>query len=171
MPKYNYEYGTTPGKIEPNYRRTKKKKKKNNLKKAQPVKSDKINTAMKLEKRKHYQNVALIVAIFLLLLAVSYRNSLINEQFSKLQKQKNELAATQKTNEQLEVSIEESINLSTIEAEAKEQLGMQKLDNSQKVYVTLDKKDFVEPSSKALDINESTYNKWYEKIINKIFGK
>ena len=169
MQKYNYEFGTTPRKIEPNYKRTKKKK--NNVKKSKPISNEKVNIAIKQEKRKHYQNVALIVAIFLLLLAVSYRNSLINEQFSKLQKQKNELAATQKTNEQLEVSIEESINLSTIEAEARDQLGMQKLDNNQKVYVTLDKKDFVEPSSKALDINDGKNNTWYQKIINKILGK
>ena len=45
---------------------------------------------------------------------------------------------------------------------------MEKLNNDQKVYVTLDKKDYVESSvNKA----ETESKNWFQKIIEKIFGK
>ena len=143
MRKMDYEYGTTPRKLEPNY-----------------------------VPRKKNKNVALIVAIFLLLLAVSYRSSLINEKFNEIQNAKAELASIEKTNGQLEVSIESSLNLSNIEQSAKENLGMQRLDNSQKVYVTLDKRDYVEASTEDIDTtSDSSEETWYQKIMNKILGK
>ena len=49
---------------------------------------------------------------------------------------------------------------------------MKELDNGQKVYVTLDKKDYVEGSKEDIDLtSDNTENdgKWYNKIINKIF--
>ena len=51
---------------------------------------------------------------------------------------------------------------------------MQKLDNGQKVYVTLDKKDYVEGSTEDIDItsdSDKSSDSWYKKIINKILGK
>ena len=73
------------------------------------------------------------------------------------------LATTQKENEQLQVNIENSLNLSNIEKTAKEKLGMQKLDNSQKIYVNLPKKDYVEPASEEVMIEEE--KNWFEKLI------
>ena len=130
--------------------------------------------AMKMEKKKHNKNVALVAAIFLILLTISYRSSLINERFNEIQGSKEKLASIQKTNGQLEVSIESSLNLSNVEKSAKERLGMQKLDNGQKVYVTLDKKDYVEGSTEDIDItsdSDKSSDSWYKKIINKILGK
>ena len=126
---------------------------------------------MKLEKKKHNKNVAFIIAIFLILLAVSYRSSLINEKFSAIQKDKATLSALQKTNDQLEVSIESSLNLKNVEEVAKEKLGMQKLENEQKVYVNLDKKDYIETSTEDIKISKSENTNWFMNIINKIFGK
>ena len=48
---------------------------------------------------------------------------------------------------------------------------MQKLNNEQKVYVTLDKKDYIETSTEKIDILKDTDTPWYKKIINKILGK
>ena len=50
---------------------------------------------------------------------------------------------------------------------------MQDLDNSQKVYVTLDKKDYVEGAAESVSIDDEDTNdtKWYKKIISKILGK
>ena len=51
---------------------------------------------------------------------------------------------------------------------------MQELDNGQKVYVTLDKKDYVEGSTENIDItsdSDKSSDTWYKKIINKILGK
>ena len=48
---------------------------------------------------------------------------------------------------------------------------MQKLDSSQKVYVALDKKDYVEVSSSDVDLEKVEEIPWYKKIINKILNK
>ena len=125
--------------------------------------------ALKMEKRQHHQNIAMIIGIFLLLLVVSYRSSLITERFNEIQDKKNQLAAIEKTNGQLEVSIESSLNLNNIENEAKKILGMNKLKDKQKVYVTLPKKDYTESSIEDIKI-ESDEN-WFQKIINKILNK
>lgn len=163
---FNYEYETSPRKLEPN--KTPNKKRKNDYQKQVKINEEQRKDALKLEKKKNNKNVALILAIFLILLAVSYRSSLINEKFNEIQNKKNELSSIEKTNGQLEVSIEGSINLSNVEQVAKEKLGMQRLDNGQKVYVTLDKKDYVEVGSKEVDISDDENISWFEKIINKI---
>ena len=58
------------------------------------------------------------------------------------------------------------MNISNIEKEAKEKLGMQKLTNSQKVYINLDKKDYV----KSLQESPKTEETIISKII-KLFVK
>lgn len=169
MERYGYEYGSNPRKLEPTYKKTNKSNK--DIKKQIKRNEEQKKQAIKLEKKKHHKNVALVIAIFLLLLTISYRNSLINERFNEIQNKKNELASIEKTNGQLKVSIEESINLSNIEQVAKERLGMQKPDNGQKVYVSLDKKDYVETATQDIKEDGSKSYSWYEKIINKIFKK
>ena len=160
MNRHNYEYGTNPRKIEPNYKRGKKQNKndvKTRIKRNEEVRKQ----AMKLEKKKHQKNVALVVAIFLILLAISYRNSLINEKFNEIQNKKTELSSIEKINGQLQVSIEA----------AKDRLGMKKPDNDQKVYVELEKKDYVETATEEIKEDTKDSNKWYEKILDKIFKK
>lgn len=46
---------------------------------------------------------------------------------------------------------------------------MQKLNNSQTVYINLPKEDYVEPASEEIK-KENDLN-WFEKIINIITGK
>lgn len=169
----DYQYGTSPRKIEPEYSpRKKTKKKSGNLsakeKKLRQQKQEQKRQKIKLEKKRHHKNIAMIFAVFLVLLIVSYRNSLINEKFSEIQSKKSKLSSIEKANGQLEVNIEGSVNLGTIGNEAKESLGMGKLNNDQKVYVTLDKKDYVESS---VDNSENESMNWFQKIIEKIFGK
>ncbi len=174
MEKFGYEYGATPRKIEPEYRPRKTKKSKEEFEKQIKINEKQKKEAMKMEKKKHNKNVALVAAIFLILLTISYRSSLINERFNEIQNSKEKLASIQKTNGQLEVSIESSLNLSNVKNAAKDKLGMQELDNGQKVYVTLDKKDYVEGSTENIDItsdSDKSSDTWYKKIINKILGK
>ena len=110
-----------------------------------------------------------ISIIFIALMAISYRNSLINEKFNQNEKLKSTLAVTQKENEQLQVNIENSLNLNNIEKIAREKLGMQKLDNSQKVYVSLPKKDYVEPAVEQIKTDDEAVS-LFEKIMNFIKG-
>jgi len=167
----NYQYGTSPRKIEPEFKPNRKKKSNNKKAKEKSInekKQQQRRQNLKLEKKKHNKNMALILIVFLVLLMVSYRNSLINEKFSEIQDKKSKLSSIEKTNGQLEVSIESSLNLGNIGNEAKESLGMGKLNNDQKVYVTLDKKDYVESSVTKTETEDTN---WFQKIINKIFGK
>ena len=174
MEKFGYEYGATPRKLEPEYGPRKTKKSKEEFEKQIKINEKQKKEAMKMEKKKHNKNVALVAAIFLILLTISYRSSQINERFNEIQNSKEKLASIQKTNGQLEVSIESSLNLSNVKNAAKDKLGMQELDNGQKVYVTLDKKDYVEGSTENIDItsdSDKSSDTWYKKIINKILGK
>ena len=104
-----------------------------------------------------------------MLLTISYRNSLINEKFNSIQTLKSNLEAVQKENEQLKVSIENSLNLNNIEQMAQEKLGMQKLTNKQTVYVDLDKKDYIETQSENIKIEDNNEN-LFQKIINFLKG-
>lgn len=155
---YGYQYETSPRKIEPEYNP--------NIKKNNPYKGKKSSTAKKENKNNQKQKekskmkpkvkaVLYIVVGFAILFGISYRNSLITESFNEKEELKEELSVIQKENEQLKVNIESSLNLTNIEQMAKEKLGMQKLDNSQKVYVSLPKKDYIESASEKVVIEEN----------------
>ena len=66
----------------------------------------------------------------------------------------------------LEINIQTSLNLSNIEKSASSMLGMKKLDDSQKVYVSLPKKDYVETASEQVVVTEE--QNWFEKLIENI---
>lgn len=148
---YNYE--TSPRKLQPEYTPVSKPnpykgKKPSTLKK--PNKNVKTKSKMKPKVK-----LMLYIAIgFLVLFSISYRNSLIAENFSKKEKLKEDLSSIRKENEQLKVNIESSLNLNNVEQMAKEMLGMQKLDNKQKVYISVPKKDYIEPASEEVVIEE-----------------
>ena len=171
MARNSYQYETSPRKIQPEYnpkkRETKVKKNTNSKKRKEELKQKKI--ALKQQKVKNYKNIALIISMFLILLAVSYRSSLITEKFNQIQNKKVELSSLEKTNGQLEVEIEESINLGNIEKQAKKGLGMKKMTNDQKVYVNLNNKDYTESTKK--DIKNDDNINWFQKFINSILGK
>ena len=114
----------------------------------------------------HAKAVLYILLGFTILFAISYRNSLITESFNQKEELKQELSTLQKENAQLEINIQNSLNLSNIEKSATSKLGMQKLDDSQKIYVSLPKKDYVEPSSEQVIVAEE--KGWFQSIIDKI---
>lgn len=162
-----YQYETSPRKLEPEYRPEKNpysKKKSGALKNKDIKQKEKPKNLIK-ERLKLVINIAMI---FSALFVISYRNSKINESFNKNSDLKQSLAVTRKENEQLQVNIENSLNLSNIEKIAKEKLGMQKLDNSQKVYVSLPKKDYIEPAVEKVTIDEE--QNIFQKILNIFMG-
>lgn len=161
-----YQYETSPRKLEPEYAPIKtpyKKKKSSTLNKKQE------NVQPKRHLKSQVKIVAYVFLIFASLLVISYRNSLINESFNENESLKSNLAAIQKENEQLRVNLENSMNLSNIAKIAEEKLGMQKLDNSQKVYVSLDKKDYVESASEEVIMEEE--KSWFEQFLDTLLGK
>ena len=164
MARSRYEYGTNPRKIQPEVERRKQVQKKR-IRVVEDLPKQDVRISNK-QKKEHMKLTFAVVSIFVTLLAISYRNSQINEKFNQLQTLKRELSTMQKENEQLEVSIQNSVNLNTIEKLAKEKLGMQKLTNKQTMYVTLPKKDYVESASEEVEMEEE--KNWLEQFIEKI---
>lgn len=166
MARYNtnrYQYETSPRKLQPEYTTVKKK---------YPKKSTAKKTNVKQQvKKQEVKNINAkiifyIVAIFAILFAVSYRNALITQTYSQVKDLKSELAQVEKENKQLEINIESQTNFGAIEEKAKNELGLKKLDDSQIVYVSLDKQDYVESSMQEVKIEDDL--NWFESIINKI---
>ena len=147
-----YEYGTSPRKQVP----------KNKSKRAKPH----LVKPKKIQSKNNTNLVFALILVFTMLFIIIYRNSMVNEAFSQMQGLKKEMTALQKENDQLEVNIQNSINLNNIETAAKEGLGMQKLTTAQTVYISLDKKDYIEPNVEAVVIEEET--NWLENLKNKI---
>lgn len=154
-----YQYETSPRKIAEPYTRKKvavekQQSKKTNLKtKAVPKKAVKART------------IFYVAICFLALFVIGYRNAKIDENFMRVQGLKTELASLQKETEQLKVGIENSLNLSSVEETAREKLGMQKLDNSQKVYINLPKREYVEPATEKIQIEQGNL---FDEVIKMI---
>ena len=165
MARAGYQYETSPRKLEPSYR----PKKKSNIRVVE-TKKQKVKVSSE-EKKKQLKVTCTIIAVFALLLTISYRNSLINEKFNKVQSLKRELSSLQKENEQVKVGIANSLNNNYIEQQAKEKLGMKKLSNRQTVYVTLPKKDYVESPAEKVVIEEEKDKNWFEQLVDNIFNK
>lgn len=168
MAKTNYQYGTTPRKIAPDYqRRDRRETRQKPLKVVKDIPNGQVKISRE-EKKKQFKMTVYVIGIFLLLLTISCRNSQIDRNFNQLQEQKKQLSTLQKENEQLKVSIENSLNPSVIEKVAREELGMQKLSSKQTIYIALPKKDYVESASEKIIIEEE--KNWWEKIVDKIFN-
>ena len=157
-----YQYETSPRKLKPEYEK---------VKTTYPKKSTAKKTNKKqVEKQKkalHRKIIFYIAMCFTALFVISYRYSMLDDTYAKLSSKKAELESIDKETRQLEATIESNINLTKIEEDAKNLLGMQKLSPEQKVYVTLPKTDHVETSSDEIKAAASSGN-WLLDIINKI---
>lgn len=160
-----YQYETSPRKLEPEYRIRNKKypkkstapKMKKNPKKATTVTSVKTQNRIRI-------GVA-VGLVFASILTISFRNSQIDESFNKNEEMKQAYLSVEKENEQMKVDIENSLNLNNVEQQAKELLGMQKLSTKQTVYISLPKKDYIQPATESVVIEED------EGLVNKIINK
>ena len=160
---YSYQYETSPRKISHEYNIPKKTKKK--VQKPQ-IKSQKLKEKQKAKEIKTAQiNFTIVMGIAIVcILFVMYRTVRINESFSEIQSMTKQISEIQKVNSQIAVNVQNSMSLATIETTAMETLGMQKLSNKQTVYITLDKRDYVEPNVN-IEVEEKGF---FEKVIDKI---
>ena len=158
-----YEYETSPRKLSPEYEENKEQKKKK-------VQTKKVQNKKALEhSKKNTKYIIQIAFAFIVLLTISYRYSVINTKFSEKEKLKTELAKIQKENAQLQINIERETNINNIEQQAKEKLGMKKLDNNQKIYVSLPKEDYVESGTE--EVEETGEESWWKALINDLLGR
>lgn len=168
---YGYQYETSPKKLQPEYEpnRNPYKKKKSTLAKKTTKRAKTVKKVAKKTKKKSQYNhkpVVYIMITFAMLFTISYRYSLINEKYNAKENIRTQVNAVKKENEQLKVSIENSLNLNSVKKAAEDKLGMQKLDNNQKIYLDLQKKDYVEPASEEVIINDNM--SWFEKLLEKL---
>ena len=153
----SYQYETSPRKLRPE---EKPNKRNDNKKRSSSQKQEKAK--VKNQVKSEVKAIMYIIIGFAILFAISYRNSLITASFN----QKEQLSTLQKENAQTEINIQTSLNLANIENSASKMLGMKKLDDSQKVYVSLPKKDYVETASEQVVVTEE--KNWFEKAIEAI---
>ena len=164
MPRASYQYGTSPRKYEPEYTprtTTKKTIKKTTNNKIDSKKSDakkrieKQRTKKVQERKSKTLQVVVVLAIFGMLLALSYREITIMEMFNQKKSLENQLATIQKENGQIEKNIrqeESKLNWNDIQKIAKEQLGMQA---KTAIAVDLEKTDNVETTCRLIKEEET----------------
>lgn len=177
MPRTSYQYGTSPRKYEPEYTTRKSKPKTTNKKvetKKVPQKSEakKRIEKKKAQKAKERKNktmqVIVVIAIFGMLLALSYREIVIMEMFNQKKELETQLSAIQKENGQVEKSIKEEeskLNWNEIKKTATDQLGMQ-IKTAEPVK--LDKFDNVETTNKLIEDEKTNI---IEEIIEYFISK
>ncbi len=178
---YAYQYETSPRKIKPDYSKPKKKTNQYNKSKTKPQvskikKQEEINKAKKKQEEQKVKNALIAktkvavffkcAILFIIVFFMLFMNSRISESFSQIQNLKFQITELQKANDQLEINIQNSLNLNNVEQKAKELLGMQKLSNKQTSYISLSKKDFVEPRTEKVIIEEET--NWFDNMIEKL---
>lgn len=164
-----YQYETSPRKLEPEYAPKKNtyKGKKSTARKPEEKIKKVSKKQIKEEQKKQRKTIAYLVLGFGILFAMCYQNAQIDENFEKMKDLKKELASVEKENSQLELAIESNLNLSNVEQQAKELLGMQKLTSKQIVYVNLDKDDYIEPAAESVNIAEESI---FQKAVNLVKG-
>lgn len=147
-----YEYGTSPRKLEPQRQEQNKTKKNKNKKAKKNVSS--------VKKVKLFATLGIIFAI---MFAICYRYSLIDQQFKDIQSLKKQYIALQTTNDQLEIGIQSSLDLTNVERYAKDKLGMKKADASQVKYVEIAKEDKVELNENIVQ-DKNIFQKFFEEV-------
>ena len=178
MPRTSYQYGTSPRKYEPEYNNRKKiETKKKEQKKVQknPIDkkglkkhSEKQKAKKVQEKKNKVSQVVLVLAVFGMLLTLSYREIAIMEMFNQKKSLENNLAVIEKENGQVEKSIKEvesTLDWNSIQQKAADELGMQKKSGTP---VDLNKSDNVETKSTIIQSEEESV---IEKIIRFFIDK
>ena len=157
-----YERGTSPRKY--NTECTPRPK---NRTKVQPNKQTKKAVKKQTPLQRYGSIILGIILVFAFL--VSFRSSKIEERNVQIQAEKKLIEQLKNENAQLNMDLQKTLSLTNIEKQAKEKLGMQKLQNNQIRYVKLDKQDYVEPVS--ITRIETKQESFIQKIINFLFNK
>ncbi len=165
----SYQYDTSPRKYKTTYddEPIKKQLKKPNNKKQKTLKKKLVKQKeIKMAQRKL---VLYLATCFLLLFGLIVLRAQVNQNFNQIQRLKAQVLELQKENDQLQVSVQNDLNISNIEQNARDNLGMQKLTSSQIKYVNLNKKDYVAPSLTTVKIEEDNFFTVIAKFIKNLF--
>lgn len=107
----------------------------------------------KITSKKPQMNISVMVAIvscFIMTMVITYRYNLISEKNLEVQGLRKELQSAESAVATAQIQVEQGTDFNKIEAYAKQQLGMQKPDKNQTIYVDTSK------STRSVEVNEST---------------
>ena len=165
MARSSYQYETSPRKYEPEYtpKRTTKKQTPKVSKKEIEKRLEKERAKKAEERKKKAKQIISVVAVFAMLLTLSYREIQIMEMFDQKKEQEDKLALIQKENGQVEKNIKEEeskLEWNTIKQRATEELGMEVKTG---IPINLEKSDNVETENTYIKEDETS---WLEKIVS-----
>lgn len=131
-------------------------------------KEEKIKKVKKIAKKEaisEKSKVKIIFAIscfFVMLMIITYRYNVIGASNLTLQNLKSELDIVQSNLTEAQINVEQSTDLTKIEAYAKQKLGMQKPDKNQVIYINTSKDTNI--------VKEETNVSFVDEIIESIKG-
>lgn len=96
---------------------------------------NKLNTKQKRKAKNNASAIAFILSVFAMTLILTYRFNMISEKNLEVQNLKKELNKVESGLVSSQIDVEQGTDLNKIEAYAKQQLGMQKPDKNQTIYV------------------------------------
>lgn len=131
--------------------------------------SQKVSSNKKLElnKKAKTSTVLSILFIFSLSMILVYRFNIISEKNFQVQTLQKQLDKIQANETKSQIAVEQSTDLNSIEAYAKQKLGMQKPGKNQIIYVDNSIKDSVQSSDQKSIIDKIVSEA--KKIIKQIF--
>ena len=155
-----YAYDLSVPEIAPKYMPNKKDFKiVKSPKKVESAKNTQNIKKIKAEPKSKLSLILSVVALFTMAIVISYRYNLISEKNLEVQRLKMEQVTANSELATTEVAVKGIIDNDTVEAYAKQQLGMQKPEKSQMVYINSNYETKVE----ALGTENI-----FEKIIGKV---
>lgn len=120
----------------------------------------KLKQNTKVKAKKNAKVVMFILCGFTMSMLITYRYNIISEKNLQAQELKGDLAAVEANLLNKQIEVEQNTDLTKIEAYAKQQLGMQKPDKNQTIYVD---------TSKTMNsIEKNTKQTGIEQMIEKI---
>lgn len=121
----------------------------------------KVQKKVVVNEKNKIKTIFVICCLFSMLMVVTYRYNVISENNLTLQNLRGELEVVQSNLAGAEINVEQSTDLTKIEAYAKQKLGMQKPGKNQIVYID---------TSKDANILKETNVSFVDEIIENIKG-
>lgn len=105
------------------------------------------NKNNKIRKNNKATLVLTTLAIFAMFMIITYRYNLISEKNLKVQELKEDLEVAKSELATTQIEVEEVMDVNYVEAYAKQQLGMQKPEKSQLIYINMENEESVQKMS------------------------
>lgn len=129
---------------------------------------NKLNTKQRRKAKNNASAIAFILGVFAMTLILTYRFNMISEKNLEVQNLKKELTKVESSLVSSQIDVEQGTDLNKIEAYAKQQLGMQKPDKNQTIYVDTSIDEGTTQVEKTLNVFEKIVEN-IKDIIAKIF--